>query len=85
MVGPRRGEQQRLGLRRSTILLAGQQQLADLLRAFAAARLARDDQVDSPPLQRLGQRGDLGRLADPLPAFEGDEAPRALTPCRAIA
>ena len=39
--------------------------------------------VDPALLQRRGQRPKLGRLADPLPAFEADEAPRAVTAAHA--
>ena len=38
-----------------------------------AAGLARDERVDADAPQLLGQQARLGRLAGPLPAFEGDE------------
>ena len=54
--------------------------------AFAAAGLAGGHAVEAARSQRLAQRAELGRLADPLPAFEADESARlasALTPSRA--
>ena len=43
--------------------------------AFAAARLTRLDDVDAVGTDGVGEGDDLGRLADPLPAFEADEFP----------
>src|SRR5205085_3332236 len=55
------------------VVTAAKKQLADFLRAFAAAGLARDDDVKSASAKRLGERLDLRRLADPLSALEADE------------
>ena len=73
MVGPRCGEQQDLGARSPAIVIPAEQQLTNLLGAFAPARLARDEDVDSALLERFGEGSDLGRFANPLPAFEGNE------------
>ena len=48
---------------------------ADRLGALATARLAGQDDVDPALPQGFGETPDLGGLADPLPAFERDEAP----------
>ena len=88
MVGARRGEQQGLGARVPARLVALQQQRADRLGIGAAAGLAGDDDRQPAPLERRGERVELGRLARPLPAFEADEPPARhvrLTPCRAFA
>ena len=69
-----RGEvQQRLGHRLPAPGLAGNQELADLLGARAAARLPGLDHLKAEVSQGFGEQADLGRLAGPFPAFEGDE------------
>ena len=45
----------------------------------ASAGLARHDHLDAARPQRLGQRVELGRLADPFPAFEADEPPPVIS------
>ena len=77
MVGAGGGEEQGLGLGGPAVVVALEQKLADRLGAGAAAGLAGLDHLEAAAAQRLGQRLQLGRLADPLPAFEGDEAARA--------
>ena len=54
MVGARGGEQQRLGMRAPAVDRALHQQIADRLRAVAAAGLARDDHFD--PARRAARR-----------------------------
>ena len=75
MVAARRGEQQCLRPRVPAPIIAFEEQGADRLCARAPARLARDDHADPAPLERGGERGELGRLARPLPALEADEPP----------
>ena len=67
------GEEQGFRSSAPAVVGAAQQQLADALRALAAAGLARDEHVKAALGQRFGKRLHLRRLADPLPAFERDE------------
>ena len=60
------------GVQRSTSPCSSRPRIAS--RPGAAARLAGVDDVDAARPQRCGQRRQLGRFADPLPAFERDEA-----------
>ena len=74
VIRTRRRKQQRFGTRTPAFLVAEQQQFADLLGAFASTGFSRNENLDVSLPQGLGQRGQLGRLADPFPAFERDEA-----------
>ena len=79
MVGARRGEQQGLGRARPAVLAA----LAAAARGsprHRRCRPARGFRRTSMPRARsaVGERLELGRLADPLPAFEGDELARGV-------
>ena len=56
------------------ILLIKGQEVADLLRPFAASGLTRYDKIDPAFAERLRKRLQLRGLSNPLPAFEGDEA-----------
>src|SRR5207249_4639327 len=75
MVGACRGKQQRFGPRPPAGRVAGKQQLANRFGPGAAARFSCDNDVDPAGFQCLGERAELRRLADPLPAFEADEFP----------
>src|SRR5437868_5927585 len=69
MVGAAGRKEQRLSLAAPPIIVAAEQQLANRFRAFAAAGLAGDDDIDAAASQRFRKRLDLRRLADPLPPF----------------
>ena len=75
MVRAGRGEQQSFRLRSPAFLVAGQQQLADLLRSLAATWLASFDHLDATLAKRRGKGAQLGALTGALPAFEADETP----------
>ena len=74
MVRPGSGEQERLGFGRPAFDLSLQQERADRLGTGAAAGLAGLDDIEAARTQRRRQGLQLGGLADPFPAFEGDEA-----------
>jgi hypothetical protein len=60
MIGTGRGEQQRFGLGIPPVLVAAEQELADLLGAVASAGFARDQSVDAARFKGFGKRADLG-------------------------
>ena len=57
------------------VWFAFQQQPANGLGTRAATGLASDHYCDPAALQRFCQSLELGRFADPLPAFQGNEPP----------
>jgi hypothetical protein len=71
--GPGREHQQQLAGHRHRLVRRREQDLANLLRARRAARLARHDDFEPALDQRVAQRGDLGRLAHAFTAFDRDE------------
>jgi hypothetical protein len=75
MIAPRRGDEQRLGERVPAPRRTADEELAQLLGARRAARLAGRDRRDPGAVQRLDEAPDLGRLAGAFAAFKGDEAP----------
>src|SRR5689334_20340676 len=77
MIGSGCCEKQRFGLGAPTVVIARQQQLADLLGTVAPTRFTGDDDLDAAVTQGIGERLHLRRLAGPLPAFEADESTAA--------
>jgi len=73
VVGTGRREQQRFRLRSPTLLGPGQEQFANSFGALASAWFAGDDDLQTALGQSFGEGPDLSGLADPFPAFEGDE------------
>ena len=67
------GEQQSFGARIPARVVAFEQEFADRLGAGAPAGFSGDDDGQAAPGEGFGQGGELGRLADPFPAFEADE------------
>ncbi len=82
VIGARRREQHRLGLRAERLGGAGQEDMPDDFRAGRAAGLAREHDVDAERLQPLRQQRRLGGLAGALAAFERDELARACLAAR---
>ena len=74
MVGPCGGEKQCFGLYAPPRAGGRKQQVADHLRSGGAAGFPGEQRVYSPLGQRLDQQLGLRGLANPLAAFEGDEA-----------
>jgi hypothetical protein len=77
MVAARRRDQQRLGDRVPALRVPFQQQVANQFGAGRPARLAGANRTDAGTRQRVDEEAGLRRLAGPLAAFEGDEAPAA--------
>ena len=75
MVGAGGREEERLGLRTPSVLVASEEEVANPFGAFASPRLARFDDVDAALAQGRGERLDLSRLARALSAFEADKSP----------
>ena len=73
MVAPRRVKQQRLANGVPAFALAVEQQPADGLGARRTAGFPSSDRGDPDTAKRLDEQPGLGRLAGPLPAFDGDE------------
>ena len=73
MVGAGGGEQQGLGPDRPSSVIATEQESAYCFCAVAPPWLAGDEAVDAALGQSDLEGLQLGRLADPLPAFEADE------------
>ena len=71
--GPRGMEQECLGERVPALVGAVKQQPADRLGALGAAGLAGPRRGDAGAGKRRHQKLDLGRLAGPLPALDGNE------------
>lgn len=76
----RRGEQQRFSFRAQQLAHPRQDDMPDDLGAGRPARLAGDEDAQLGRVEPVGQQLDLRRLAGPLPAFEGDEAPASGRP-----
>jgi hypothetical protein len=74
MVAARGADEQRLGDGVPAARCAADEEIAELLGAGRAARLARRDRVDARAAEGLEKEPDLGRLAGSLATFEGDEA-----------
>ena len=75
MIGAGGGEQQGFGLGRPAIVRAVSSNAADRLGARAAAGLAGHRRTSNAArAQCRGESLQLGRFADPFPAFERDEA-----------
>src|SRR3954454_22816988 len=75
MVEPGGVEEERLGAGPERLGASAQDEPADVLRLLRSAGLARRRDPMAERLEPPLQARDLGRLAGPLPALEGDEAP----------
>lgn len=73
MIRARGGEKQRLSLGRPAFARRSKQQAADRLGARGSAGFARDNHVDAPGAQRLGEQPRLRGLARTLAALESNE------------
>ena len=73
MVGAGCGKEDGLGFRAQRLCRAREQHVTHSLRTRRSAGLACGHDVDAAAPQIVCEPGDLGRLAGPLAAFEGDE------------
>src|SRR5204863_488208 len=73
VIGARGRKEQGLRPRPPTFVVTVEQQLADSFGSGAASWFAGHDAIDAAALQRLGQRPNLRRFADPLTALQRDE------------